>query len=71
MFRYRKKCCLTREHELKIANLPFPALNGARKPKQAFVDVAPVRTLIAGNRRNGPSTSTPAQAAAGAPHSPP
>ncbi|MFH5833061.1 hypothetical protein, partial [Halalkalibaculum sp. DA384] len=41
----------------------------ARKPKQAFVDVAPVRTLIAGNQRNGPSTSTPAEAAAGAPFS--
>ncbi|WP_395277500.1 hypothetical protein [Halalkalibaculum sp. DA384] len=33
------------------------------------MDVAPVRTLIAGNLRNGPSTSTPAQAAAGAPFS--
>ncbi|MFH5884964.1 hypothetical protein ACG2F4_11690 [Halalkalibaculum sp. DA3122] len=39
-------------------------MTGARKPKQAFVDALPVMALIAGNRRNGPSTSTPAQAAA-------
>ncbi|MFH5886514.1 hypothetical protein ACG2F4_19595, partial [Halalkalibaculum sp. DA3122] len=51
----------------KIYNLAFPALNGARRPKQAGVDTLPVRTLIAGSRRDGPSTSTPAQAAAGAP----
>ncbi|MFH5834025.1 hypothetical protein, partial [Halalkalibaculum sp. DA384] len=31
------------------------------------MDVAPVKVLIAGNLRNGPSTSTPAEAAAGAP----
>ncbi|MFH5831254.1 hypothetical protein ACG2F4_06170 [Halalkalibaculum sp. DA3122] len=48
----------------KIYTLAVPALNGARRPKQAIVDVAPVRTLIAGNLRDGPSTSTPAQAAA-------
>ncbi|MFH5832055.1 hypothetical protein [Halalkalibaculum sp. DA384] len=47
--------------------LAFPALNGARKPKQAGVDVAPVMALIAGNQCDGPSTSTPAQAAAFAP----
>ncbi|MFH5834136.1 hypothetical protein, partial [Halalkalibaculum sp. DA384] len=39
------------------------------RPKQAFVDVAPVRTSIEGNQRDGPSTSTPAQAAAFGPFS--
>ncbi|MFH5834377.1 hypothetical protein [Halalkalibaculum sp. DA384] len=55
------------EEEATNATLPFPALNGVRRPKQAGVDVAPVKVLIAGNRRDGPSTSTPAEAAAGAP----